>query len=752
MNPFPISSTQSDAINVVLHRATAKDPEDRYPTAGAFALAFREALQHDIETHFIPTDVSNPYKGLRAFAEADANTFFGRDLLVRRLIDRMEEDVVGANFLALVGPSGSGKSSTVYAGLLPALRDGYIQGSENWFIADMMPGAEPIKQLTAALRSVATKQNDDLESYLWDTSDALRKTLPEILYSPDDTLLLVIDHFEELFTQTPSHEERRQFLELIYEGLKSDNLRVLILLRADFYDRPMLYEGFGSLIQARTEVVLPLNSMELNNVIAKPAELVGLTVQPELTAAMVADVREELAALPLLQYALTEMFEHNDKSALTLEAYQAIGGVAGALAHRADEIYSTLSPPEQRAARQIFLRLVTLGEGTEDTRRRAKRSELLSVVDNNNRMLQSVLDTFGKYRLLTFNNDEETREPTVEVAHEALIREWQQLRQWLDANRNDIRQQRAIYHAALEWQQADHDTSYLLRGSHLTQLITWSKTTRISLNDLEDRYLRASINEMEHADAVESKRQQHETQLEEKSRRRLRYLVFVLASAAAIAFILTGFALRQTSNARTAQSTSEHNAAVALTAEGRANEAADDVSTQAAIAQENAAVALTAEGRANEAADDVSTQVAIAQENADEAARQADEARRLALAAVAQEALLQGEMDTALAFAMQAVDTEDDVSNEPPDLAISTLLQVAHAPGLIYEEQVLQRPIEHIAISPDGKYALLAAGRNQADYWGFQQPPPNGAPHAATDRQTAKHLPFSYGILRVGKC
>jgi hypothetical protein len=200
-------------------------------------------------------------------------------------------------------------------------------------------------------------------------------------------------------------------------------LRVVITLRADFTDRPLLYPAFGDLLRRRIEFVLPMSADELNQAITAPAEQVGAHLAPELLAALVKDVYDEPGILPLLQYALTEAFERRDEQTLTLAGYRAVGGVLGALAQRADEVYSRLEGPQPQAiARQVFLRLVTLGEGVEDTRRRARLSELVAVADSalsgvsGAGLLQTVLDTFGKARLLTFDRDPLTREPTVEVA------------------------------------------------------------------------------------------------------------------------------------------------------------------------------------------------------------------------------------------------------------------------------------------------------------------------------------------------
>ncbi len=278
-------------------------------------------------------------------------------------------------FLAVVGPSGSGKSSVVRAGLIPALRRGAIDGSEGWHIADMFPGARPLDGLEAALLRAAPDPPASLMEQLERDEHGLHRAVLRLLPSDGSELVLVIDQFEEVFTLVEDEAVRTHFLGSL-EAAATDprsRLRVVVTLRADFYDRPLLYRGFAELFKSRVEAVVPLSAEELERAISGPAKRVDVSLEPGLVAAMLADVAEEPGALPLMEYALTELFERRDGRTLFLEAYRQIGGVSGALGRRAEELYADLDDDGQEAARQLFLRLVALGEGTEDTRRRVPR-------------------------------------------------------------------------------------------------------------------------------------------------------------------------------------------------------------------------------------------------------------------------------------------------------------------------------------------------------------------------------------------
>ena len=259
----------------------------------------------------------NPYKGLRAFEEADAMHFFGRETLIRRLLAELAKP--DRRFLAVIGPSGSGKSSVVKAGLVPALRRGTQFDSESWFIARMVPGAQPFQELETALLGVAVGDSPALQAALRESDQGLLHAVPRVLPDELAELVLVIDQFEEVFTLVEDETERKQFLNSLVAAVNdsSSRLRVIVTLRADFYDRPLLYPGFGDLVQAHTAVVLPLSSTELQEVINGPAERAGLVLESGLTAAIVADVAEQPGALPLLQYALTELFERREGLPLT---------------------------------------------------------------------------------------------------------------------------------------------------------------------------------------------------------------------------------------------------------------------------------------------------------------------------------------------------------------------------------------------------------------------------------------------------
>jgi energy-coupling factor transporter ATP-binding protein EcfA2 len=448
------------ALDGVIQRATAKDPTDRYPDAIALAVDFRRALQLEAELPEVPEeDMYNPYKGLRAFQVADAEDFFGREALTGQLLAQLASPGAAGRFLAVVGPSGSGKSSVVKAGLVPALRKGALPGSDQWFTVEMHPGAQPMNELALALLSISADPELKLVDQLKKGKNGLLGAAKSALPSGESELLLVVDQFEELFSLVEDEEERSRFLEILHTAVTNDEsqVRLVLTLRADFFDRPLMHPDFGKLLEKSTTVVLPLSPDELEQAIQKPAERAGAVLEKGLVTTISADVVDQPGALPLLQYALTELFERREGRMLTNQAYQDIGGVLGALGRRAEEVYAGLDQAGKDAARQIFSRLVTLGEGAEDTRRRVLRQELdtLSVepLQNSSQQtpVETVIESFGRTRLLSFDHDPATRGPTVEVAHEALLREWRRLREWLDESRADIRMQVVLRDATSDW-------------------------------------------------------------------------------------------------------------------------------------------------------------------------------------------------------------------------------------------------------------------------------------------------------------
>jgi WD40 repeat protein/serine/threonine protein kinase len=537
--------------------------------------------EHEIETtgatrtSIVLPEPVNPYKGLMAFEPADNRHFFGREALVETLLSRLvtptgptpsKKDENGkGRFLAIVGPSGSGKSSLVKAGLIPALWSGELPGSDKWFIVDMAPGAWPLDELEIALTRIAANQAVNLRQHLDRDGRGLSRTAALILPNDDSELLLVVDQFEELFTLVEDESVREHFLALLHGAVTDprSRVRVIITLRADFYDRPLQYQAFGQLLRGHMETLLPLTAEELERAIVNPAELTGVTFEPGLVATIIEDVNYRPGALPLLQYALTELFERRRGRVLTSEAYAAIGGAAGALAGRAEELYQEQDEAGCESIHQMFLRLVTAGSPAGDVgarvvadnatsvdiRQRVLRSELLSAAADPD-SLDEIVDTFAAYRLLSLDYHPVTRQPTVEVAHEAILREWDRLRGWLEESQADLALHRQLIRATAEWQEAGGDWSFLLRGSRLTQFEAWAAGSRIVLTDQERAYLEASLANRQEREAVELQRQEHEARLEQSASRRLKALVAVLSVALVIA---VGLIIAAVSFARQAQ-------------------------------------------------------------------------------------------------------------------------------------------------------------------------------------------------------
>jgi WD40 repeat protein/transcriptional regulator with XRE-family HTH domain len=578
------------SLDDVIERATLKDPLMRYADAELLLEDLRKAIhgesvapQAAMVTEALPslTAADNPYKGLRAFAESDAADFFGRGALIQQLLVRMGEGGDLSRLLAVVGPSGSGKSSVVKAGLIPALRRGGLPGSESWYIVDLMPGPHPFEEIEAALLRIAVNPPASLLEQLKQDERgllrAVRRCLPE---DPSVELVMVIDQFEELFTLVEDEETRAHLLSSLVAATLDERsrVRIVLTLRADFTDRPLQYVDFGELVRQRMEVVLPLTPDELESAIAGPAKRVGLQVEPDLVAAIVRDVEGQPGALPLMEYALTELFDRRDGRRLTKAAYDGIGGVLGALGRRAEEVYASLSQPAQAAARQLFLRLVTPGEGAEDTRRRVLRLEVDSLVGDQPATIHNVVDTFGRARLLSFDRDPLTRGPTLEVAHEALLHRWSRLHDWLRSSRADVRMQRLLAAETAEWLRGERDPSFLLTGARLAQFEAWAESSELALTEDERAYLDASLHERQRQQAEEGERQQRELEAAHKLaeaehqraeaetrraeeqahsagklRQRAVYLALALGASLVLVFVAVWLGLLANQNAQAAQ-------------------------------------------------------------------------------------------------------------------------------------------------------------------------------------------------------
>lgn len=480
------------------------------------------------ETH--DSSTANPFKGLRSFEESDAADFFGRDRLLSEVIRRIDG---GERLIALVGISGSGKSSVVKAGVLPALRKAAIEGSDRWLIAEMVPGSRPMLELEAALLRSTFDPPDTLTEQLAAPNIGLLRAALRILPG-GSRLLLVIDQFEELFTLVDDEVERATFLDLLGPALDDPHGRITVLLtlRADFYDRPLSYPSFAERLDDGIVNVPSLTPDELERSAQEPMRQAHVAIEPSLLTALLTDVIGQPGALPLFQYTLTMLYDRRVDGVVTLESYRALGGLAGALAQRAEDLWGRLNGPEQLAARQLFLRLVTITGRRDWSRRRVNASELTSLRQDLVAM-QRVIETFGEHRLLAFDRDHVSGSPTVEVAHEALLTEWPRLREWINEAGDDVVRHSALVTSLHEWRDSGDSDGYLLTGQRLSDYEAWSERTTLDLTEHEQEFLQRSITVRDDADRGESERVNREIVLTRRVRRRTGVLLVVMSLVAA---------------------------------------------------------------------------------------------------------------------------------------------------------------------------------------------------------------------------
>lgn len=393
-----------------------------------------------------------PFKGLACFEVEDAPYFFGRERLVAELVARL----VGAPLLGIVGPSGSGKSSVLRGGLLPALMNGVVPGSDTWRQVLIRPGDHPMD----TWRSVAGERD---RHGRW---------------------VIAVDQFEETFTACRDERERVAFIrELARAVVRPGGGIVVLAIRADYYGRCATYPELAALLAANHVLVGPMRRDELQRAVECPADRVGLRVDPELTTALVDDVVGEPGALPLLSTALLELWSRRDGRHLRLAAYEQTGGVRGAVARLAEDAYCRLEPRQQELARAVLMRLVA--EGAEGAVER-QRVSLAELETERREDVARVVDVLTDRRLLTVSDG------TVEMAHEALLREWPRLARWIDEDRESLRILRSMTAAANEWDRLGRDESALYRGTRLTQANEWRAHRTVPPNTLEREFLDAS--------------------------------------------------------------------------------------------------------------------------------------------------------------------------------------------------------------------------------------------------------------------
>jgi WD40 repeat protein/energy-coupling factor transporter ATP-binding protein EcfA2 len=460
-------------------------------------------------------DALCPYQGLDTFREA--SYFFGRQRLIENLVSRLQEK----RLLAVLGPSGSGKSSLVLAGLLPALKAGALPDSQNWhYYPPMVPGAEPLASLARQMQPAGVNPVE------WTTQqvECFQQNPGHLVQlfgaSSEAPAVLVVDQFEEVFTLCNDHHECQAFVDNLLDFMQAPSAKHILILtmRSDFESQVARLPAFQPLFEQAQVRVTPLNADELREAIEKPAELIGLKFEEGIVNELVQEILGEPAGLPLLQFTLLKLWENRERNRVTWEAYRKLGGCRQALARSASAFYNALIPEEQITAKRILLRLVRPGEGLEVTSNRVRRETLYQSGEARDRV-ERVLEKLMQARLVRLTQGDTPESDQLEVAHEALVRNWDMLVAWLEEERSTMRQRLRLTAAAEQWNALGKDPGTLLRGSLLAEALHYK-----DLNTLETEFVQASQNAAEAAERDKEAARQRELEqtkaLAEAQRRR----------------------------------------------------------------------------------------------------------------------------------------------------------------------------------------------------------------------------------------
>jgi hypothetical protein len=455
--------------------------------------------------------LENPYKGLEAFHEADADRFFGREAVIDRLWQRCGNfsptsgDASPLRLLPVIGPSGCGKSSLVRAGLLPELARRPVTGLAGAQVAVLVPGSHPVEGLAAVLARMITgeqlpvqKQKEIIDAMLASDMDneyhGLRRVV-RFLTGQGRPLIIVVDQFEEIWSLCESRDERAAFVGGLLDVAADRDARVSVVLtlRSDFLASTSADPALSDAISRRAFLVPSMSEAELRCAIAEPARRAGFAFAEATIDLMVAETEGREGALPLLEFALTRIWEGLKSSVPAAETLRQLGGVGGALAKEAERIYQQLPGSDQRIVRRAFLAQVRLGEGTRDSRRRAPIEEIVAKGEDREHVLKILRDfSQPEQRFITLGGDPSRGAITAELSHEALLEHWDSLRNWIAESRDDLRFQRRLSEAAEEWNKEGRPRGLLWRSPALDLLRAYHRRSAADMPPLQVDFLEQS--------------------------------------------------------------------------------------------------------------------------------------------------------------------------------------------------------------------------------------------------------------------
>jgi len=495
----------------IVEQGMARNPDERFQSMDEWRWAIHEVVGHgDSTAVFEPvtrTDATAecPYKGLAAYQPDDACYFSGREAMTDELLRRLQLDQV----LVVGGPSGSGKSSLVGAGLVPALKAGGLPGSENWAVDLITPGRDPMLAIAQCVENSPESRNE----YDPDVSDTVHS---------ENLRLVVVDQFEEVFTLC-TDAQREEYLSALaaLADCAQSRVKIVIVVRADFYGECAKEPWLAGRISNNQVLVGPMTPQELRRAISEPARKAGYFLERGLIETILEQAGSEAGSLPLVAHSLVETWVRRNGNTLTLEGFAAAGGLAGAISQTADATYDHQLDDEGReATRQLMLRLVAPGSGTPDTRRILPRSELGA--ESSNQTVDRVVELLTEARLLTVDSG------NIQIAHEALLQRWPRLRRWIDESRDELRIREKITHAADEWASEGQEADLLYRGTPLLSALEWDNRNPGQLGLLEHKFLESSKHQKQ---AVEQAEQQKLKR--SKKARRIAFVVLSLLSIGA---------------------------------------------------------------------------------------------------------------------------------------------------------------------------------------------------------------------------